>query len=36
MPKGIGSGLAGGSFDKIVKIIEEELNDINVFMYEYE
>lgn len=37
MPKGIGSGLAGGDPDKIRKIIEEELcsKDISVTMYEF-
>ena len=33
MPK-IGSGLAGGDWDKIYKIIEEELIDLNVLIFE--
>lgn len=35
IPMGMGAGLAGGNWDKILSIIEEELDDMNVTIYEF-
>lgn len=35
IPMGMGAGLAGGNWEKILTIIEEELVDMNVTIYEF-
>lgn len=35
IPYGIGCGCAGGNWDNVLELIEDEFNDINVTIYKY-